>query len=619
MGGFIGYLVSQAKTISKIEKEKLKENIKNMKYRGKNYKKTYINEYIRLGYSSSDRLNKDKNYEAISHGNKNYQIVFDGIIYNNFELRKRLKKKGYIFHSESDREVLLALYKEKGEDFLHDLRGVFSFVIWDEKRKKLFGARDRFGSKPFYYTENKEAFYFSSTVENLFPWQELKLNLETFHHYLSYQYVPGAETIQENIYELEPGHYFYKKWGQDLKIKAYASLDFMPRNTTIKKEVNKIQDVLRESVHLHMEAEHPVGAFLSGGVDSSAIVAFAKEKNPNIPTFTVGFQREGFSEIDIARKTAEKLDVIHHYYEISSQEFIQVLPQVIQKMGDPVADPAAVPLYIAAREAKKNVDTILSGEGADELFGGYEIYREPKSLKIFDYIPKVLQNNLQKMAKLLPKGVRGKSFIERGTTPLKDRFIGNAKIFTEEEKRKLIKDYQSDYQYKNISHPLYDKVSHYSDIHKMQYIDLHTWAPGDILVKADRMSMAHGLNLRSPFFDKEVFKVVSKIPSELTVTKTTTKSVLREALHGIVPDSVLYNKKLGFPVPLKYWLKNDLAGWAVEIIQKSPTDHLINKSYVYELLRVHQSNEYDYSREIWTILVFMIWYEYSFLPALILN
>ncbi|MDN6294637.1 MAG: asparagine synthase (glutamine-hydrolyzing), partial [Alkalibacterium sp.] len=619
MSEFYGYLLHQPKQLSKDEKQKGNDNLKRVEDQSPKRSNFYLDECICLSEQNLNEININKNTQPLSYENKRYWIIFDGVIYNDKDLRQQLKNQGYHFQTELDTEVILALYAEKREAVVQDLRGPFSFLIWDKEKKELFGARDSFGMKPFYFMENKDAFYFSSIVKNLYFWDEPKLNLEGLHYYFSYQYVPGPHTMNSDIRQLEPGYYFYKKPGQAIRKSPFAPLSFKPKETTLEKAADKIQSVLRESVHLQMESEHSVGAFLSGGVDSSAIVALAKEKNPKIPTFTVGFKRDGFSEINVAKKTADELDVTHHHYEINSQEFIEVLPDVIRAMGDPVADPAAIPLYIAAREAKKHVDIILSGEGADELFAGYNIYHEPQSLRIFDYIPGSLQTALQKIAAILPQGVRGKSFIERGTTPLRDRFIGNAKIFSELEKRKLLGQYQVKYHPTNISHPLYNKVAHYSAVQQMQYIDLHTWVRGDILVKADRMSKAHSLDLRSPFFDKKVFQVASELPSELTVTKKTTKYVLREALRGIVPDSVLYNRKLGFPVPIRHWLKDELADWAKKIIQESPTNDLINKEYVLDLLSRHQKNELDYSREIWTVLVFMIWYEENFLPAVELS
>lgn len=608
MSGFIGYILNKKVQTNDNERKNLYEKMDQIKHRGTK-EGIYTDDYLRVGSRNLTTLTKETNHQPLSAENGRYNIVFDGVIYNYKELKKQLENKGYTFKTKTDTEVLLTLYIDKKEKALNELRGMFSFVIWDKQESELFGARDTFGIKPFYFLENDDALYFASEKKSLTNLDEKSVNLEGLQYYLSYQYVPEPYTLHKNIKKLKPGNYFKKKPGEPLQINSYSELSFKPKLTSESQQIQKIQDVLRESVHIHMQSEVPLGAFLSGGVDSSAIVAFAKEINPDIQTFTVGFEREGFSEIDIAKNTAKQLGVSNHHYYVSPEEFIKELPQVIKYMDDPVADPASVPLYFAAREASKQVKVVLSGEGADEFFGGYNIYREPAALKGFNYIPNQMQKMLKYLIKYFPEGMKGKSFIERGTTPLEDRFMGNAKIFTELEKEKLLVNYQSKYHYKNITKPLYDKISDYPDVHKMQYIDLHTWARGDILVKADRMSMAHGLQLRSPFIDKEVFKIASELLPGQTITKGTTKYILRKALEGVVPNSVMYNKKLGFPVPIRHWLKNELFDWAKNIIKNSETDHLIHKSYILNLLEKHQKNDSDHSREIWVVLMFMIWYE----------
>lgn len=613
MSGFIGYMTNKQSKLEVNEKKNLVSMMETINHRGPDGSGFYADDYLRLGFRSLNTIDLVQNHQPLSYEDNRYWIVFDGIIYNYIELREQLENKGFMFKTKSDTEVLLALYVYKQESALDDLRGMFSFLIWDKRDKVLFGARDPFGIKPFYFMENNETeLYCTSELKSLhylITNNEDGLNLESLQHYFSYQYVPEPQTMQRNIHKLQPGYFFRKKPNQTMRMKAYFQPAFTPKKYSMDMQIKKIRDVLQESVSLHVRSDVPVGAFLSGGVDSSAIVAFAKEINPSITTFTVGFQDKGYSEIDVAKKTAEQIGVENNHYVISPQEFIHVLPDVIKHMDDPIADPAAVPLYIAAREAKKQVKVVLSGEGADELFGGYNIYREPGALNIFTYIPKSLQTMLRTLAMHLPEGVRGKSFLERGTSSLEDRFIGNAKLFSESEKMLLLKNYQYDFHYKKITQPLYNQVSHYPDVHKMQYIDLCTWARGDILVKADRMSMAHGLELRTPFFDRKVFNVASELLPEQTIAKRTTKYALREALRGTVPNSILYNKKLGFPVPIRHWLQNELFDWAKTMIKNSPTDEFIHKPYVFHLLEAHQLGKVDYSRRIWAVLVFIIWYQ----------
>ncbi|MEB2589621.1 asparagine synthase C-terminal domain-containing protein, partial [Bacillus cereus] len=294
---------------------------------------------------------------------------------------------------------------------------------------------------------------------------------------------------------------------------------------------------------------------------------------------------------------------------VTPQEFMNEFPKIMWHMDDPLADPAAVPLYFVAKEARKHVTVVLSGEGSDELFGGYNIYREPNSLKMFSYIPTSGRTVLKALSGVLKEGFKGKSFLERGCTPIEERYYGNAKIFREEEKIKLIKSYNESVNYKDVTKPLYNEINDYDDVSKMQYIDMYTWLRGDILLKADKMSTAHSLELRVPFLDKEVFDVASKIPTELKIANRTTKAILREAVRGIVPDHVLDRKKLGFPVPIRHWLKDEMYDWALNIIKESKTEHLIDKKYVLNLLEAHRTDKGDHSRKIWTVLTFMVWHQ----------
>jgi asparagine synthase (glutamine-hydrolysing) len=394
-----------------------------------------------------------------------------------------------------------------------------------------------------------------------------------------------------------------------LEIKSFWKPAFTPKDMPLEEAKNEIRSVMRDSVKVHMRSDVPVGAFLSGGIDSSTIVALASELHPALKTFTVGFEREGFSEIDVAVQTAAALNVENIHYLVKPDEFMRELPKIIWHMDDPVADPAAVPLYFVAREAAKHVTVVLSGEGADELFGGYNIYHEPHSLRHLSSMPKGLTKGLAAIANVLPEGIKGKSFLERGSMTIEERYIGNAKMFSETEKSKLLTDYRSAYNYKNVTKPLYEQAAGFHDVHKMQYIDLHTWMRGDILVKADKMTMAHSLELRVPFLDKEVFKVASTLNPDLTVTNGTTKFALRESMKGIVPESVLYRRKLGFPVPIRHWLKNEMYGWAKQLILASDTEHYLNKDVVLNLLDSHRAGRGDYSRKIWTVLMFMLWHQ----------
>jgi len=369
----------------------------------------------------------------------------------------------------------------------------------------------------------------------------------------------------------------------------------------------EIAEALEDSVEKHMRADVTVGSFLSGGIDSTAIAALAKRHNPKLLTFTTGFEREGFSEIDVAAESAAAIGVEHITKVVTAEEMMQTLPLIVWYLDDPVADPALVPLYFIAREARKHVKVVLSGEGADELFGGYTIYREPISLRAFERVPSGVRRGLGRLSTKIPEGTRGKDLLRRGSIGIEERYYGNARIFRPDEMA-LYRRYDESISYMDVTERLYEATKHLDGSTRMQYVDLFTWLRGDILVKADKMTMANSLELRVPFLDVEVFGIASSIPTDQKITKETTKFALRRALADIVPAHVLERPKLGFPVPIRHWLKDVMYDWARAIITESQTDHLINRSTALDLLNEHRTGPNDYSRKIWTLLVFMIWH-----------
>ena len=610
MCGYVGCLYNTAKRYSETEKIQF-ENMTNLLYhRGPDDQGYFRDEHVQFGFRRLSIIDLDAGHQPLAYENERYILMFNGEIYNYIELREMLIKQGACFSTQSDTEVIVALYAQVKEECVNYLRGMYTFVIWDRQEKKLFGARDHFGIKPLYIAQQNDITFFASEKKSiLHVMQDKGVNPTALQHYFTYQYGPEPETLTNDINKIEPGHYFIKEIGKEIEVYRYWKPYFNASDNKKEEHIRAIRDVLYDSVKVHMRSDVPVGAFLSGGIDSSIIASIAKEINPNLLTFSVGFEHRGFSEIDVAKETAEKLGVKNYSVLVTPQEFMNEFPKIMWHMDDPLADPAAVPLYFVAKEARKHVTVVLSGEGSDELFGGYNIYREPNSLKMFSYIPTSGRTVLKALSGALKEGFKGKSFLERGCTPIEERYYGNAKIFREEEKIKLIKSYNESVNYKDVTKPLYNEINDYDDVSKMQYIDMYTWLRGDILLKADKMSTAHSLELRVPFLDKEVFDVASKIPTELKIANRTTKAILREAVRGIVPDHVLDRKKLGFPVPIRHWLKDEMYDWALNIIKESKTEHLIDKKYVLNLLEAHRTDKGDHSRKIWTVLTFMVWHQ----------
>ncbi|KHF40250.1 asparagine synthase (glutamine-hydrolyzing) [Halalkalibacter okhensis] len=588
---------------------KLKEMNSMIPHRGPDQEGYMHGDHIQLGFSRLSIIDLEGGYQPLSYMNGRYWIVFNGEIYNYVELKQDLLSKGKHFETDSDTEVILALYSEVGEQVVHYLRGMFAFVIWDSHKKQAFAARDHFGIKPLFYKEEKDSFKFASEKKSLEMDELSEVNTQALHHYLSFQYVPEPYSLTNHIYKLEPGHYFVKEIGQKAMIKSYFKPMFSPVNKSEEEWVSQIRETMYESVEKHMRSDVPVGSFLSGGIDSTIIASIAKEIKPDLETYSVGFGQDGYSELDVAQESADKLKVKNYSKVITSNEYWQELPKIMWHMDDPLADPACVPLYFVAKEASERVKVVLSGEGADELFGGYNIYREPQSLACFQYVPTPLKKKLRKLAGILPEGMKGRSFLERGTTPLEERYIGNAKMFSESEKKQLLFAYNHEFSNELITRKIYEYSRHQHTVNRMQHLDLCTWLRGDILVKADKMTMAHSLELRVPFLDKEVFELASHIPAEWKTTNGTTKYILRKAFEGIVPDHVFMRKKLGFPVPLRHWLKNEWYDQVRKLISESETDAYIDKAYVLNLHEEHCLGKADRSRKLWTVLSFMIWHQ----------
>ncbi|MGG3625820.1 asparagine synthase (glutamine-hydrolyzing) [Bacillus gobiensis] len=610
MCGFVGVLNHRPLSQVDNQKEIIAQMNRSIVHRGPDDEGYYHDAHVGFGFRRLSIIDVENGKQPLSYEDENYWIIFNGEIYNYIELKEELTQEGYTFETDSDTEVLLATYCRYKEDAASRLRGMFSFLIWDKQEKLLYGARDPFGIKPLYYKKTDGQVYFASERKSLSAVSnDFSLDKKALQQYMSFQFVPEPDTLDEKVKKVGPGQQFTLRPEGELQFNTYWKVSFKPSATEEGKLIKEVRDIIYDSVNVHMRSDVPVGSFLSGGIDSSFIVSVAKEFHPELKTFSVGFEQEGFSEVDVAKETAEKLGVENYHAIISAEEYMNELPKIIWNLDDPLADPAAIPLYFVAKEAKKQVTVVLSGEGADELFGGYNIYREPLSLKPFERIPSILKKMLLRLASVMPEGMKGKSFIVRGCTPLENRYIGNAKIFEEEAKQQVIKQYDPSVSYRDVTHPFFAESKDYSDVNKMQYVDIHTWLRGDILLKADKMTMAHSLELRVPFLDKNVFEIASKIPDHLKTKDGTTKYILRKAAEGIVPDHVLNRKKLGFPVPIRHWLKNEMHDWAITIIKESETDAYIDKSYVLRLLEDHCANKADYSRKIWTVLIFMIWHK----------
>jgi asparagine synthase (glutamine-hydrolysing) len=605
--GLLGFLSSTGFAVGC--KEEIEAALPKMRHRGPDDAGVWNDDDTLLGFRRLALIDLKLSHQPLPYDDGRYQLAFNGEIYNYLELRERLTREyGATFQTNGDGEAILAAYKYMGEKCVSALRGMFAFLIWDSVEKVTFGARDYFGIKPLYHYADERGHFFASEKKVLLELAEdVAVDTRSLQHYLTLQYVPEPASMHTGIDRIESGTCFTVREGR-LTTRRYFRPTFPiepVRNPTAL--YGEIRAALEDSVRMHMRADVTVGAFLSGGIDSTAIAALAKQHNPKLLTFTVGFERQGYSEIDVAAESAAAIGVEHITKVVTPAEFAEAVPLIVWYLDDPVADPALVPLWFIAREARKHVKVVLSGEGSDELFGGYAIYREPLSLRAFGPLPGPLKKALGALSARLPEGMRGKDMLRRGSVPIEQRYYGNARIFRDSE-LDFLKVRDPDVSYMDVTRELYAATRHLDDVTRMQYVDLFTWLRGDILVKADKMTMANSLELRVPFLDTEVFRVASALPVDQKLAQGTTKYALRQALREVVPPHIYDRPKLGFPVPIRYWLKDQLYDWARTIIVESGTEALIDRSYVLGLLEAHRSGPHDYGRKLWTILVFLLWH-----------
>jgi asparagine synthase (glutamine-hydrolysing) len=593
-----------------------------MRHRGPDEPGTWSDDRVVLGFNRLSIIDIAHSHQPLRWGPPEspgrYALVFNGEIYNYLELRAQLAAEhGAQFATEGDGEAVVAAYHYWGAEALPRLRGMFAFALWDTETGELFCARDPFGIKPLFMATGPGGTVVGSEKKCLLSLADTVgfdtgIDERAVQHYTVLQYVPEPETLHRGIRRLESGSYARIKPGAEPKVTRY----FVPRFAAVpfqsgseQARYDEITAVLEDSVAKHMRADVTVGAFLSGGIDSTAIAALAIRHNPKLITFTTGFEREGFSEVDVAVASAEAIGARHITKVVSQAEFVAALPEIVWYLDEPVADPALVPLFFIAREARKHVKVVLSGEGADELFGGYTIYREPLSLKAFDYLPRPLRRSVGKASKPLPEGMRGKSLLHRGSLTLQERYYGNARSFSDAQLRAVLPGFRQDWSHTDVTAQVYAESQGWDPVARMQHIDLFTWLRGDILVKADKMTMANSLELRVPFLDPEVFAVASRLPLEQKITRTTTKYALRRALEPIVPAHVLHRAKLGFPVPIRHWLRSgELLEWAQDMIDSSQAGELVDIAGVRRMLDEHRTGASDHSRRLWTVLIFMLWY-----------
>ncbi len=610
MCGICGFTGDMAGRPAAERKEVLERMMTRIIHRGPDGGGTYMDDGINMGFRRLSIIDLSDGDQPMFNEDRTLVITFNGEIYNYKELREELIACGHTFANHSDTEVLLHGYEEWGEKLLDRLRGMFAFVIWNIPEQKLFAARDMFGIKPFYYGMIGGSFVYGSEIKSIleYPDYTREVNLEALEQYLSFQYSVLPETFFRGIFKLAPGHFLQYDHGE-IEISRYFDPILTPvEPAEHEATVDAIDEAVRKSIDYHMVSDVEVASLLSSGVDSS----FVASNFHGAKTFTVGFDYDKYNEIPYAQELSAKIGIENYSKMITTEEYWQELARIQYFMDEPLADPSAAALYFVDREAAKQVKVVLSGEGADELFGGYNIYHEPMSLAPYQKLPKGLRRGVAAAAAKLPPGVKGRSFLIRGSRDLDERFIGNANIFTVEQRRKVLK-HVTDAVPQDLTAPVYEKVEDLDPVAQMQYIDLNFWLIGDILLKADKMSMAHALESRVPFLDRGVYEVAKDLPASEKVTDGNTKVAFREAAHRYLTSAGAEKKKLGFPVPIRIWLREDKYYNIVREMFVSPAaGKFFRISELMKLLDDHKAGKYDYSRHIWNVFIFLIWYRNFF-------
>ncbi len=662
--------------VCKDNEKVLKSMLGRIAHRGPDSEDVYIDTEIAIGFRRLSIIDLYTGSQPIYNEDRSKVLVFNGEIYNYKTLRKDLVDLGHTFTTQTDSEVLVHGYEEYGKDLLMKLRGMFSFVIWDTKSKKIFAARDFFGIKPFYYSTQEKTFMFSSEIKSFLEHPDFKkeLNEEKLYDYLTFGCVPGNDTFFKNTYKLPPGHYLEYQNGK-VTVTRYFTPEFKIENgRTMNYFVDKIVSEVTNSVAAHKISDVEVGCFLSSGVDSSylaselaklgeprplpqitspsrfhipAIFDFFSIINPSsyldtpqdllnqknkisrkseteseeliygrgLKTYTIGFEDKRYSEADDAQKFAQEIGVSNKTKIVSSEEYFDCVGKVQYHLDEPLANPSANLLYFVSETAAKDLKVVLSGEGADEMFGGYNVYKEPLSLEYYQKLPLYLRKALASMVGTLPD-FKGKNFIIRGSKTIEERYIGNSNIFSAEEKAWVLKNKYKTTSPQEYFKPVYDEVKMEDDVTKMQYVDIHFWMVQEILLKADKMSMAHSLELRVPFLDKEIFNIARTIPLEYKVSRKNTKLAFRDAARRNMLEISADRRKLAFPLPLVEWLREDKYYSKIKSYFTSVSSRrFFNEGEILKFLDEHKSGRRNNARKIWAIFTFLVWYEEFFIKV----
>lgn len=612
MCGFAGYIHNYG-TFDK--EEVIHKMADRIKHRGPDDAHYYIDDGIALGFRRLSIIDLEGGRQPILNEDGSLVLLFNGEIYNYQELREELIKAGHVFTTKTDSETILHGYEEYGKKILDRLRGMFAFIIWNKNTKELFGARDIFGIKPFYYYKKGKEFMFGSEIKSFLshPNFEKELDEDMIPLYLSYEYSPDERTIFKNVFKLPGAHCFTYKNGE-LKVERYYKIEYkIEDDKSLEYWEDAITKEFTESVSMHQIADVEVGCFLSSGVDSSYVVKEISKGTKKVKTFSVGYEEEKYSELPYAQDFSNVIGVPNIANKVSADEFFDAVPEIQYYMDEPLPNPSEIPLYFLAKNARRYVKVVLSGEGADELFGGYPMYLAGGHFDHYSHkVPRPVRKVLGTVAKHCPN-FKGKNFLVRGAMEPYQRFMRANYVFQSAERQKFLKRPIVSKVPEEYSKRYFNEVSNLDEPTQLQYVDMHTWMIYDILLKADRMSMANSLELRVPFLDKKMLELSTRIPSRYRAANETTKIALRGAAIKQLPERTANKKKLGFPVPLNDWLREDKYYNKVKAaFQSDIAEKFFVTSELMKLLDDHKSGKALNMQKIWSFYTFILWYEQFF-------
>jgi len=588
-----------------------------MVHRGPDDAGIFIDKNVGLGHRRLSIIDLSSGHQPMSNEDGSIVIVFNGEMYNYQSLRDHLVTKGHQFKTRSDTEVIIHAYEKFGENCLEHFRGMFAFAIWDSNRRQLFAARDRLGKKPFYYVQCGDTFLFASEIKSILahPASCREMNLEALDLYLGFRYVPGPQTMFKGINKLQPAHFLIVK-DKVITTTRYWDFNEIPtRHIPLATAEEEFTELLKESIRIRLMSEVPLGVFLSGGVDSSVLVALMSELvTEPVKTFSVGYTGDAEeNEFEYARMVANRFNTDHHEFRLTSDDFLGFLPKLVWHLDEPVADASTIPLFFISQLAKEHVTVVLSGEGADEMLGGYYIYKKMLTLDKLRSVPGLKSlAGVASLAGILSGNRKIEKYARLLNLPLEQRYAGVSSVFSLDERKKLFAG-MNGIMPRNLADvvaPYYDRVRGREKLDQMLYVDTNVWLPDDLLMKADKMTMATSVELRVPFLDHLLFEYAASLPVDFKIRGNVTKFLLKHAMESRLPRELLYRHKKGFPVPINRWFREKANGVREVLLDTGSACRTYFSAPVLEqLIKDHERSASDMSDLIWPFLVFEYWYK----------